>query len=547
MFTKNSIIKKTIEVGSSTMLSRILGMAREVLMANYLGAGILADAFVTAYKIPNSLRKVFAEGALSASFVPTFVTLAKKDGKDAVNSLMSLALILFEGVLFIVCLLVIWKADFVIKCIVPGWFDTYSHHYEITSIAGIDHALSSIFNFFSWQQPAAQVAYAVLYLRILMGFILFLSISSLLAGALQAVNHFFVPAFAPVLLNIVFIAGLIFCIRFHYSPKVLCIFILVGGFLQLIWHIYTYFNYGFNFGVINKQAWHNFKQVWKKFFPFLFSMSVLEIQLFIDTSFASYLATGSIALINYANRFMQIPLGVFATAFSTILLPHLARVGSYAPRRLGFYLLEASKLIFFIMIPFSLLIGFAAEKIFLTLFLSKKFSLDAVHTASLILIVSVGGLVFFSLNKILLNLYYALHETKLPMYISIFSTAVNFILSYILMTPLGVYGIALATTIAGIAQTLLFVFFLRYKFGFVFYLDNFIDFVWRYGIQLLIFSLIFFSFYYNITYLIVKTTLATFFLTKIGFWLWFGPLCGILFLAMFKTRKLFGIHLYFLD
>ncbi|MGE4168536.1 MAG: murein biosynthesis integral membrane protein MurJ [Candidatus Babeliales bacterium] len=546
MATRNSIIRKTIEVGSSTMVSRLLGMVREILMANYLGAGILADAFVTAFKIPNSLRKIFAEGALSASFVPTFVTLAKKDGKDAVNSLVTLALFLFEGVLLIVCLLVMWKAEFVIRCIVPGWFEG-CHAPLPKPDSFFASVVSFMGSFFIGCQAAPQVVHAVTYLRILMCFILFLSMSSLLAGALQAVNHFFVPAFAPVLLNIVFITGLIVCMSFSYSPAVLCIFILVGGFLQLIWHIYTYFSYGFHFGTIHKKTWQTFTKVWKKFLPFLFSMSIVEIQLFIDTSFASYLATGSIALINYANRFMQIPLGVFATAFSTILLPHLSRVGNYAPRRLGFYVLEASKLIFFVMIPFSLIMGFVAEKIFLTLFLSKKFTLDAVHTASLILIVSLGGLVFFSLNKILLNVYYALHETKLPMYISMISTLVNIILSYILMTPFGVYGIAFATTLAGVMQTVLFVFFLWRRFDLVCYPKQFKKFITGFCVQLGLFSLLFVSGYYGIEYMVHHCALMHFLLYKMGFWLWFVPYAALFFLALFKTRKLFGLSFYFID
>jgi putative peptidoglycan lipid II flippase len=541
-------MQKTAEVAGSTMLSRLLGLVREVLMANYLGVGAIADAFVTAFKIPNSLRKIFAEGALSVAFIPSFVAIAKNEGKDGINRLMTLALLLFEGFLLILCLLIIWKAEWVIRIIVPGWFqmDTVAPD-SITGFTYFDVIITSIHNFFSGGQPLEQVAYSVNFLRILMSFILFLSTSALLAGALQAVNHFFIPAFSPVLLNLIFILGLVVCISAKLSPTILCGFIMVGGFLQFILHIYVYWKLGFAFEKPTQKTWNYFKQVWKKFLPCLFSMSVMEIYLFIDTSLGSYLPTGSIALIYYANRFMQIPLGVFATAFSTILLPHFSRVATYAPKRLGFYLLESAKLIFWIIIPFTVLMAFVSDKIFLTLFLSKKFTMASVDQASIVLVAFLYGLFFFSINKILLNIYYALHDTKTPMYISIVSTFINFILSYTLMIPYGAYGLALATTLTGVIQTILFVFFLHYYFKFTFYIDNFMNFAWRYGLQLAVFLFSFFSFYNNIFNLISKTTMATFFLTKIGFWVWFVPFAGMFFYAMLKTRKLFGIKLYFLD
>src|SRR5262249_12926141 len=148
----------------------------------------------------------------------------------------------------------------------------------------------------------------------------------------------------------VFIIGLVCCAAFKLSPFVLCFFILLGSFLQLVLHLAAYFSYGFSFDGVTAKTWGYFKEVWKKFLPCLFSMSIMEIYLFINTSLSSYLPTGSISLIYYANRFMQIPLGVFATAFSTILLPHFSHIGQHAPKRLGFYLLESTKLIIFIVI-----------------------------------------------------------------------------------------------------------------------------------------------------------------------------------------------------
>jgi putative peptidoglycan lipid II flippase len=548
MSTKRSLIHKALQVGGSTMASRLLGMVREILQAKYLGAGPLAEAFITAFKIPNSLRKIFAEGALSAAFIPTFVKLGKKDGKKSIDQLMSLALLLFEGVLALICIFVIWKAEWVIRVIAPGWYKTSLFSTPSFGSASIDNALRWAVSFFADKKPLEQVVYAVRFLRILMSFILFLSTSALLAGALQAAHHFFIPAFSQVLLNVFYISGLATCLFFGLSPVYLCLFIMAGGLAQLIAHGFMYARLGFRLGVINGQTWTTFKGVWHKFLPCLFAMSVTEIYLFIDTSLGSYIP-GSIPLIYYANRFMQIPLGVVATALSTILLPYFSRIGVYAPKRLGFFLLEATKLMMWVMIPFALLMAFISDKIFLTLFISKKFSVAQGLEASVLLVAFLYGLLFFSLNKILLNMFYALHETKIPMYISIAATITNFIISYTLMSFWGAYGIALGTTVSGILQTFLYIFFLGYRFKFTFYVKQFGEFLARFGMQLgLIIGIFLITYSYIAKGLgLLPDGLASFFLNKVGFWLWLCPLAASMFGIMLFTRKLFSIRLYFLD
>ncbi len=515
---KRSIIKKTIQIGSSTLMSRFLGIIRELLMVKYLGAGAASDAFLTAFKIPSSLRKIFAEGALSAAFVPSFVTALRKNKNDA-HSLMSLAFILFEGSLLILCGLTIIFAPQVIAAIAPGF-------------------------------SGEQIALTVPLLRILMPFIFFISSSALLAGALQAVGHFFVPAFGPILLNIVFIGGLAICWYLQLPVIYLCFFILLGGLLQFLQHLHAYINLDFAFGRVTKETWHSFSNILAKFFMVLLSMSVMEISLFIDTSFASYLPEGSISLIYYANRFVGIPLGVFAVAFSTILLPHFSRISTYAPKRLNFYLLESAKLVFWVTIPCMLFMILFADKIFTTLFLSKSFTLAQAYQAGYILIAFVIGLFFFSFNKIILNVFYALHETRIPSIVSIIATAVNIILNFLFMANLHAFGLALATTISGILQTILLLYYLRKKFGLHAYLQQFLNFCARYGFQLIgvgCFFLLSYSGILSLIRLLLPQDLAYFFIEKIGFWLWVGPLSIVAGLLLYYCRSLFGVRLYFLD
>ncbi len=517
MFSKKKIMQKTFQVGGFTLLSRFLGIIREVLMTRYLGVSALSDAFITAYKIPNSLRKIFAEGALSAAFIPTIVQTVQTEGRKAITSLMTLGFLVFEGLVLILCALIMWNAQSVIQAIAPG---------------------------FSMEQSAA----AVPYLQILMPFIFFLSSSALLTGALQSVGHFFISAFSPVLLNIIFITGLLICLHFNLQVEVLCWFILGGGFLQFLAHIITYFRLHFSFGSINSQDFSRFLHILGKFCLCAISMSVMEVGLFIDTSFASFLSKGSISLIYYANRFMGIPLGVFAVAFSTILLPHFSRVALYAHSRLRFYLLESAKFIFWVTVPVALMMMLFSEKIFYTIFLSKNFTLMQVQEAATILRAFLIGLFFFSLNKILLNMYYALHVTWLPAFIAGGATIVNVLFNSMFLHWLQAPGLAFATTLSGIAQTCLFLLILDWKYGVPFYMHKFIHFAMRYIIQI---SLFFGGFYliYNLLEKVINTlpsTLANFLLFNIGFWLWVGPLMGLFMLVLWYARHWFGIQLYFL-
>lgn len=520
ILSKKSIIKKTIQVGGSTLISRALGFVRVALLARFLPFGIVSDSFLTAFKIPNSLRKIFAEGALSAAFIPTIVSIVKTDNKKEANSLISLAFLIFEGFLLIFCILVFFFSNNVVSFTTPGF-------------------------------SKEQIELTAPLLKILIFFILFLSSSSLLTGSLQAVNHFFVPAFAPVLLNIVFITALVLGLYYNLPIKFLCYAILIGGFLQFLLHIIMYLRLGFSFGKIDKQAWFNFKKVMIIFLPIFFSMSIMEINFFIDENLASYLPSGSISLIDYAWRFMGIPLGVFATALSTILLPHFANIKKYAPSRLSYYLLESTKLVIWVILPATILMSYFADKIFMTLFMSKNFPISRMPEAQSIFIIFLSGLLFFSLNKILLNIYYSLSDSKIPMFVSIFATIMNYSLSKTLMPWFNAMGVAFATTISlGFIQTFLFFIFLFKKYKFTIYPKNLFTFIYRYLIQLTVVLVIFFITYFAISNLIkyyFPEVLAHFLIDKIGFWFWVGPLCALVFLILYFTKKMFGVKLYFLD
>ena len=520
---KRSILKKTTQVGVLTLLSRVCGLVREYLLGRYLGAGIVSDAFFAAYKIPNSLRKIFAEGALTASFIPIIVNIMKnpssKEGKKEASGLLSLAFIFFEGLLILLCFLMFINVNSVVSVAAPGF-------------------------------SLEKAAYTAELLKILISFVVFISSSALLAGALQSVNHFLTPALGPVLLNVVFITALGVCIYLNLPLNYLCYAILFGGLLNFILHLFVYFRFGFSFGHINKKAFQNLRKLLSKFFPIMFGMSIMEINLFIDTSFASYLVDGSFSIIRYAARFVGIPLGVFAVAFSTILLPHFSKVSSYAPKRLSFYLLESAKFIFWVTIPVSIIMAFSAEKIFYTLFLSNKFNLAKVLEARSVLIAFLVGLFFFSINKVLLNIYYSLQDIKIPTIIAIIATVINFGLNPLLMYFFQSVGLAMATTVSAIIQMFLLFYYLRKKYKFRLFKRHIFRFLFRYLAQLSIIMPLLFIVYKIIETIIINflsMKVSNFLLLDIGYWAWSLPLYLLTFFLIYKTKNLFRLRIYFLE
>lgn len=519
MFNKKTILKKTIQIGWCTQLSRFLGIIREILITKFLGASALSDAFFTAYKIPNSLRRAFAEGALSAAFIPPTVKKLHQDGTHSIAGLMSLAFIVFEGLCLLIVGITIWNASWVIHTIAPGF-------------------------------SAHQTTVAVHALTILMPFIFFISSSALLAGPLQAIGHFLIPALSPVLLNVFFIVALFSCITCSLSLDFLCWFIVLGGLAQFIAHLITFFYYNFSFGLIKKTDIKYFGTIFFKFLLCLPSVSIEEVNLFIDTSFASLLAKGSVSLIYLANRFMGIPLGVFAVSFSTVLLPHFSKLQIRAPKRLSFYLLESVKFVFWITIPIALTMSFFSYNIFYTLFLSDKFTVLQVQQAASILSAFLTGLFFFSINKILLNIYYALHITWVPALISVCAVLINWQLNTLFVEPCGAVGLALASVLAEVARTVLFIFILHRWYNFKFYTARLCTFFIRYIVQIIIigipFLLLFYGLEYSITHYLPEH-IRQFLLYMIGYWMWVGPLCGFYFLSLWYLRTLFKVHIFFLD
>ena len=512
--SKKTILKKTAEVGGATLFSRIMGLLRVSLMSQYLGVGIESDAFLVAYKIPNFLRKIFAEGALSAAFIPSVVDLVYKDGKDASSKLMTLAFIFFEGILALICFLMASQARNVLIFAAPGFKE--------------------------------QIDIAVPFLQVLSPFIFFISCSALLKASLESVNQFFIPAFTPVLMNLIIVASLILAIKFSWPTIYICYAFLLASCMQFIFHLFAYFKNGFGFLKPNKNALNNMHGVFKRFLPVLIGMSIMEINLFIDTRFASNLPGGSYTLIEYASRFMGIPLGVFATAFATILFPHFGKVANYAPKRLMFYLFESTKIIAWIMLPVTWMMAFFAKDIFATLMFKNK-DLIYVDQAAHVLCALLAGLLFFSLNKIILNIYYTIKANWLSVWVLVAATILNIILNQFFMNLMGAPGLALATSISALFQTICLCYLLKRFFGFMFPLKRYCTALGQILLNNILVMPIFFGGYYLITKLIVSHNLENALLHSIYLWVWLIPFCLCIAILYFFLRQFTKLKIHFLD
>lgn len=509
---KKSILKKTFQFGAFTFLSRALALPREILQIKFLGVGALSDAFIAAFRLPNLFRRIFAEGALSSAFIPSYVQLTKKKKTKVANGTMSLSFLFFEGIVLLMCVLVFAFPVSVIKIVTPG----FSHE---------------------------QIAYAIPLIRILFPFLFFISSSALLSGALQAKNLFFAQSFGPVLHNIVYLSTLGFCLLYHKNASTLAFGILSGGILIFALHITLYFLYDFRFGTITAEAKQEFSKILAKFLPCLIGVGIVEINLYLDNVISSFLAKGSYTLLYAANRFMNLPLGIFAVAFSTILLPHFSQITTYAPKRLHFYLLETAKFITWTITPTILFLCFMAKPIFTHLLPDKT----RVPEATAILICYCSGLLFYCFNKVLINMFYSLHDTWSPTLASIIATICNLIFNIIGMHFFGSAGIAASTAISGFILTLTNIFFLRKKQKFRIYWKSYAGFLVQYIVHLAAGILLFAGTHYGGCKLLAKTGWHDFFCIKWGYFIFTIPLFLFTMIFLFLVKKLGTLHVYFLN
>lgn len=516
LMSRKSLMKKTLQVGGATLMSRMLGVTRDVLLSRFLGLGVVSDAFITAFKIPNFFRHIFAEGALSAAFIPQVVKMVHEKRQEDVASLITSVFLFFEGIVALMCVGVFVFGDRVTWVLAPS---------------------------FSAQQHAATVP----MVRILFPLLLFFSSNALFAGALQAVNWFAIPAFGQVIINLGWIVSLLICIKYNFSVITFCYCVIAASAVQLSVQIFAFHKAGLRFAWPTRSGLTHLRAVLKRFIPGLAGVSIQEVNLLLDMTIASAFAVGSITIIYQANRFMQIPLGVFAVALSTTLLPYFSRVALYAPRRLEYYLLEVSKFVTWVIVPLMLFLMFFSNEIFSLLMLKGKGTPEQIIMAQNTLMIYCSGLIFFSLNRVLSSIFYSLHDTRTPVRATLAQGAVKLSGDVISIYWGGIYMMAASTVAAGVVLTGVYLYQLRRVHNFRFFPAPFFEFVGRYLIHLICALSLFFVTNYLFFAKIIGSPWELFFTQGLGFWMFTISLFCFTMGFLFITKDFFKVKVYFLN
>jgi len=415
-----NLLKSLAAVSSITMLSRVLGFIRDTIIARTFGAGMATDAFFIAFKLPNLLRRIFAEGAFSQAFVPILAEYKSQQGEEATRTFVAYVTGLLTLVLALVTLLGIIAAPWVIWATAPGFADT-PEKFALTSDL----------------------------LRVTFPYILLISLSSLAGAILNTWNRFSVPAFVPTLLNVSMIFFALFLTP-YFDPPVMALgwAVLVGGLLQLLYQLPHLKKIGMlvlpRLNLRDSGVW----RVMKQMLPAILGVSVSQISLIINTIFASFLVAGSVSWMYYADRLMELPSGVLGVALGTILLPILSKTYASKDRHEYSRILDwGLRLCFVLVLPCTLALGILAEPLTVSLFQYGKFdALDAAMTQRALIAYSVG-LLGIIVIKVLAPGFYAQQNIRTPVKIAIFTLIVTQLLNLAFIGPLQHAGLALAISV----------------------------------------------------------------------------------------------------
>ncbi len=416
-----SVSKAAGVVGFFTLLSRILGLVRDMVIAALFGTGMVVDAFIVALRIPNLLRRLFAEGSLTISFIPVFTEyLANKGRRDAFE-LARAAFTLLTLILACVTILGIVFSPWLVRLQAFG-FGGEGVKYELT----------------------------VLLTRITFPYIFLISLVAFFMGILNSLRRFGAPAAAPIFLNVGIIGAAYFLSPFLDEPIVgLAVGVVIGGLLQVVLQLPWIFREGLTLLPLWRPRHPAIKRISLLMLPAVFGSAVYQLNAYIGTLLASFLPEGSVSWLYYADRLVQFPLGVFAIAISTAALPSLStQVAGKDLGRFGETLGYALRLVFFISFPSMVGLIVLGEPIISVLFERGEFGSLATTMTNKALFTYTLGLWAFSGIRVVVAGFYALQDTKTPVKVAALAFVANLVLSLLLMGPLKHAGIALALSLA---------------------------------------------------------------------------------------------------
>lgn len=415
------LLRSSGVVGIMTMLSRVLGLVRDMVIARYFGAGAGADAFFVAFKIPNFLRRLFAEGAFSQAFVPVLSSYREQQSVDEVRGLVNAVAGSLGLVLLGVTLVAMLGAPLLTAVFAPGFLGD-----------DLKFALASDM------------------LRITFPYLLLISLTAFAGGILNSYDRFAIPAFTPVLLNLAMIGAAIFLTPLMDTPVMALAWgVFIAGALQLFFQLPFLMRLGLLPRPRVDYRHEGVRRILKLMVPALFGVSVSQINLLLDTVLASFLQTGSVSWLYYSDRLSELPLGVFGIAIATVILPSLSRKHAAASADQFAATLDwAVRAVLLIGVPAAIALGLLAEPLIATLFHYGEVTDRDVAMSAQSLRAYSAGLLAFMLIKVLAPGFFAREDTSTPVKIGIIAMIANMVFNLALIFPLAHAGLALATSLS---------------------------------------------------------------------------------------------------
>ena len=429
-----ALVRSIVTVSSFTLVSRVLGFLRDILIAAFLGAGGIADVFFVSFKIPNLFRRLFAEGAFNSAFIPQFAGILEKEGKTRAQEFgeQALSVLLWSILVFVIIFQILMP--YIMMGFAPG-FVNGSEKYNL----------------------------AVLLTRITFPYLLFISLVSLMSGVLNSLGKFAAAAATPILLNICLISSIIILSRYtQTTAHALAWGVSFAGAIQFAWLLFSCCRSGFYLRLIRPRLTDNIRKMIRRILPTAIGAGVYQISLLIDTILASLLPSGSISFLFFADRVNQLPLGVIGIAAGTALLPLMSR-----QLRSGNFegALESQNRVIefslFLTLPATFALVVLAQPIVSVLFERGEFDAASVQATGGALAIYAIGLPAYVIVKALVPSYFAREDTKTPVKIGICALLINIVLNLILMGPFLHFGIAFATAISAWCNALALAFILK--------------------------------------------------------------------------------------
>ena len=438
MSEKRNIARAAGVLGFATIISRIMGMVRDMVVSRLFGAGFATDAFFAAFQIPNMLRRFFAEGALTSAFVPIFSEYYTKRGEDEARDLANICFSVLTAVMALIVFLGIVFSPVIVSVMFPGF-----------------------------RAEPSKLELTIFLNRLMFPYIFFISLVALCMGILNTVRHFFTPAISTVFLNLSMIFCAVFLHRTFAVPiTALAVGVLLGGVLQLSLQLPVLYRKGFSIRPRFKPNHPAVKRIALLMGPSVFGVGVYYLNITVGNILASLLPQGSVSYLYYAQRLFEFPQGIFTVSVAQAVLPSMSRQAAAGEMdHLKDSLAFGLRLTLFVTIPAMAGLLACATPIFSLLFMGGHFDFTmALKSAEALFYYSLG-LAFVAMVRVLVPAFYAMKDTATPVKIAFVAFILNVLFSLILMKPLLHGGLALASTLSAMFNMFLLLYFLRRKIG----------------------------------------------------------------------------------